>query len=153
MKERRAQIFEFALTFGVFNIIQTLSAQNNRIRLIDSFPAFIWCFKEIRKNDFIFHLIHVSNMCHRIVAEACTWWRFIRNWHFVDQNEGLHVVCSNPVSKWVFQFLLASYNHSNVWLLLGKRPSFHEGAANSCHIAQFFSKLLKALFGTFLHVF
>ena len=115
--------------------------------------AFIWCFKEIRKNDFIFHLIHVSNMCHRIVAEACTWWRFIRNWHFVDQNEGLHVVCSNPVSKWVFQFLLASYNQSNVWLLLGKRPSFHEGAAKSCHIAQFFSKLLKALFGTFLHVF
>ena len=50
------------------------------------------------------------------------------------------MVCSKPASKWVSQFLLASYKRRNVWLLLRKRPNFQRWCTTSWHIARFLLK-------------
>ena len=92
------------------------------------------------KNGFIFYLIHTLKICHRFLVEASAWWMFIRNWLFVDQNVGLSMISSNPPSKLVLEFFLASYNRRKVWLLSVKPPSFHKRVSNSWHTALFLFK-------------
>ena len=80
------------------------------------------------------------------------WW-FIENWLVGCQNVGLHVLCPNPVFKWVFQILFTSQSRWNVWLPMGNHHIFTNVAQTPGILIPFCWKLLKSWFDTFLRVF